>query len=413
MANCEIDSNDSSLLNLRRRVRIDGGLGCSLRPLIQRLEVKNITRKRRKAIDAAYGSDTSGTKPISPLQEAYSEEKIVTVPIPGESDLVESRLSLNLPPNSNAKRPAARASTCVGVSRESKRNGKSCFPGATASRLSRDTTPPIDENDSIYGSTYTPVTQCMTVCGNNSEELQPLSSTSDKDRLHDISQDDDIDDINSASQSTCVETNEKKRGRDTGAIQSPRKRRRKNSKTCQRQNVASTDGRDYSVDSQRDDASSVEVLAYASDSKKSEDCNLPKRPKLKRQDAIVIWGNRERQIAPRGGTPEVSEGGGRGDEEVDYAVTEEEYPAPSTSLQKEMRRLARQRQLERMRAREAAEERQERMLRRQGLGGGEGGGRGDKRGEGTSGRSVQWSEDLVTIHILTPSVELETPMDCT
>ena len=50
-----------------------------------------------------------------------------------------------------------------------------------------------------------------------------------------------------------------------------------------------------------------------------------------------------------------------------YSPTEEEYPQPSTAQQKLIRRLARQKQLEEMKAREAALSREERLLRRKGV----------------------------------------------
>jgi hypothetical protein len=53
--------------------------------------------------------------------------------------------------------------------------------------------------------------------------------------------------------------------------------------------------------------------------------------------------------------------------EADESLDLSEYPQPSTYFQKMQRQLARQKQLQDMRAREAAEAREERFLRRQGL----------------------------------------------
>ena len=76
--------------------------------------------------------------------------------------------------------------------------------------------------------------------------------------------------------------------------------------------------------------------------------------------------------------------------------TEEEYPQPSTPQQKLMRRLARQKQLEEMRAKEAALLREERLLRRKGI-------LPKSHSQGSSKR-ISWKDetDLVEMFIYSP-----------
>ena len=77
--------------------------------------------------------------------------------------------------------------------------------------------------------------------------------------------------------------------------------------------------------------------------------------------------------------------------------TEEEYPQPSTPQQKLIRRLARQKQLEEMRAREAAQSREERLLRRKGV-------LPDIKAVQSSAKRISWRDetDLVEMFIYSP-----------
>ena len=77
--------------------------------------------------------------------------------------------------------------------------------------------------------------------------------------------------------------------------------------------------------------------------------------------------------------------------------TEEEYPQPSTHQQKLIRRLARQKQLEEMRAREAAHSREERLLRRKGV-------LPDTKATQSSAKRISWRDetDLVEMFIYSP-----------
>ena len=78
--------------------------------------------------------------------------------------------------------------------------------------------------------------------------------------------------------------------------------------------------------------------------------------------------------------------------------TEEEYPQPSTPQQKLIRRLARQKQLEEMRAREAALSREERLLRRKGVL------PDTKATQASSAKRISWRDetDLVEMFIYSP-----------
>ena len=78
--------------------------------------------------------------------------------------------------------------------------------------------------------------------------------------------------------------------------------------------------------------------------------------------------------------------------------TEEEYPQPSTPQQKLIRRLARQKQLEEMRAKEAAHSREERLLRRKGVL------PDTKAMQGSSAKRISWRDetDLVEMFIYSP-----------
>ena len=79
--------------------------------------------------------------------------------------------------------------------------------------------------------------------------------------------------------------------------------------------------------------------------------------------------------------------------------TEEEYPQPSTPQQKLIRRLARQRQLEEMRAKEAALLREERLLRRKGMLPDS-----NTTSQSSSTKRISWKDetDLVEIFIYSP-----------
>lgn len=80
----------------------------------------------------------------------------------------------------------------------------------------------------------------------------------------------------------------------------------------------------------------------------------------------------------------------------DNAIQEDsEYPLPSTNYQKMQRQLARQKQLDEMRAREAAWAREERLLRRQGL---------SKSPEKSGRCHITWKDekDLVEIFCYSP-----------
>ena len=84
------------------------------------------------------------------------------------------------------------------------------------------------------------------------------------------------------------------------------------------------------------------------------------------------------------------------------AITDEgedlEYPQPSTNYQKRQRQLARQKQLDDMRAREMAAAREERLLRRRGFT------KSPEKGVGNGGRRIRWREqtDLVEVFIYSP-----------
>ena len=84
------------------------------------------------------------------------------------------------------------------------------------------------------------------------------------------------------------------------------------------------------------------------------------------------------------------------------AITDEgedlEYPQPSTNYQKRQRQLARQKQLDDMRARETAAAREERLLRRRGFT------KSPEKGVGNGGRRIRWREeaDLVEVFIYSP-----------
>ena len=75
-----------------------------------------------------------------------------------------------------------------------------------------------------------------------------------------------------------------------------------------------------------------------------------------------------------------------------------EYPQPSTNYQKRQRQLARQKQLDEMRAREMAAAREERLLRRSGFT------KSPEKGAGDGGRRIRWREeaDLVEVFVYLP-----------
>lgn len=77
-------------------------------------------------------------------------------------------------------------------------------------------------------------------------------------------------------------------------------------------------------------------------------------------------------------------------EDIDCTSMEVEYPAPSTSQQKETRRLARVKQLEQMRVREAALERKERLLRRHDA---------LRKPDGHRERRVKWKNDMNLVRV--------------
>lgn len=81
-------------------------------------------------------------------------------------------------------------------------------------------------------------------------------------------------------------------------------------------------------------------------------------PKLRRTHAIVTTHSTTTVHTPDHSPPSLSDQ----DEAKEY-----EYPQPSSNFQKMQRKLAREKQLENMRARELAYAREERFLRRQGL----------------------------------------------
>ena len=127
---------------------------------------------------------------------------------------------------------------------------------------------------------------------------------------------------------------------------------------------------------------------------REDDSLLPHVPKLRRTNAIHIHTTGEPSF-----------------ETLSLSITstdsppnkeDTEYPPPSTNYQKTERRLARQRQLEEMRAREAAWEREERLMRRQGLS------RSPetkkKKSRTGGGRHIAWREgtDLVEVFSYSP-----------
>ena len=127
---------------------------------------------------------------------------------------------------------------------------------------------------------------------------------------------------------------------------------------------------------------------------REDDSLLPHVPKLRRTKAIHIHTTGEPSF-----------------ETLSLSITstdspsnkeDTEYPPPSTNYQKTERRLARQRQLEEMRAREAAWEREERLMRRQGLS------RSPetkkKKSRTGGGRHIAWREgtDLVEVFSYSP-----------
>lgn len=79
----------------------------------------------------------------------------------------------------------------------------------------------------------------------------------------------------------------------------------------------------------------------------------------------------------------------------ELAIELEEFPKPSTAKQKEIRRLARQRQLDEMKLKETAELRRNRFLNRQGL----------LRRPLYNQKHVSWAsqDSLITVHRYSPS----------
>lgn len=87
------------------------------------------------------------------------------------------------------------------------------------------------------------------------------------------------------------------------------------------------------------------------------------------------------------------------EDETDAGTEVEVYPVPSTTQEKEARRLARQKQLREMQVRDLAESRKMRLLRRQGV---------LAQEPATKRRRVVWAEQdkLVRIHVYSPVPEL-------
>ena len=97
-------------------------------------------------------------------------------------------------------------------------------------------------------------------------------------------------------------------------------------------------------------------------SSESETVIVPSLKRSKNISLAIIM-----DVANSEQTPEIKSSSSDDTPDTLHSPTEEEYPQPSTPQQKLIRRLARQKQLEEMKAREAALSREERLLRRKGV----------------------------------------------
>ena len=106
------------------------------------------------------------------------------------------------------------------------------------------------------------------------------------------------------------------------------------------------------------------AMSMSSNNKESETVTIPSLKRSKNINPLATTTD----IAGSVHTPDIDNSSSADTPDTPSSPTEElEYPQPSTPQQKLIRRLARQKQLEEMKAREAALEREKRLLRRKGV----------------------------------------------